>query len=131
MNNTTKGLESKAQKYAFVEFIHSSNTICVIGQVGTIKPAVIDCPCIQSKHQGVFHSKYGTLLSTHNGGIGCELKICVNYKPFEVPFAHPFHFVLYICINLLSMFDICLSHFIIQPSSNGLYFPLSFGILGQ
>jgi hypothetical protein len=69
----------KLKKYVFVEFIHNFNTICAIGQVGTIKLTIVDYPCIQSKRQGVFHSKYGTLLSTHNGGIGCELKICVSY----------------------------------------------------
>jgi hypothetical protein len=64
---------------AFVELTHSSSTVCAIAQVGTVKPAIVDCPCIQSKHQGLFHSKYSTLLSTHNGGIGCELKRCAGY----------------------------------------------------
>jgi len=69
----------RLKKYAFVEFIHNFNTICAISQVGTIKLTIVDYPCIQSKRQDVFHSKYGTLLSIHNGGIGCELKICVSY----------------------------------------------------
>lgn len=64
---------------AFVELTHSSSTVRAIAQVGTVKPAIVDCPCIQSKHQGLFHSKYSTLLSTHNGGIGCELKRCAGY----------------------------------------------------
>jgi hypothetical protein len=79
MNNTTKVWNQRLKKYAFVEFIYSSNIVCAIGQVGTIKLAIIDCPCIQSKHQGVFYSKYGTLFFAHNGGISCELKICVSY----------------------------------------------------